>query len=245
MSTTGNKKWYLLAGTLLVTVLGFIADVDGAIGFAERVAGVDKPESSTAAGGTGVAESSLPTTSTSPVTPTAELTGNDSPPRTTSRSGSLSTPTVPAGRSATGWFDLIAYDPVAFGNGHSSVNSISIGTGSTPYPSSIKAYYPSSASNPSNRRTWLVGGHCTQLSVWVGKDASSSSSAGIGRFVVKAEDIEIGSAEAGMSDAPKHIELDITGVSRLTLFDTRAGNDANNAWGSPRVFCTAPPGKAK
>jgi hypothetical protein len=40
-------------------------------------------------------------------------------------------------------------------------------------------------------------------------------------------------------------ELDITGVSRLTLFDTRTRQDADNAWGNPRVYCTAPPGRAK
>jgi len=80
--------------------------------------------------------------------------------------------------------------------------------------------------------------------VWVGKDAASTKSAGTGRFVVSAEDVEKSAAQASMSDSPQHLEVDITGVVRLTLFDTRGGQDANNAWGSPRVHCSAPPGKA-
>lgn len=142
-----------------------------------------------------------------------------------------------------GWYELTAYRAVAFGNGHYSVDSITIGTES--YPSSIRGSYSSSASDPNNFRTWLVGGKCSQLSVWVGKDQSSPQSAGTGRFVIKNGDIEIRAAEATMNDAAKHLEVDIKGVSRLTLLDTRKRLDANNAWGNPRVLCTEPPGEAR
>lgn len=148
-------------------------------------------------------------------------------------------------RPAGGVYDLIAYTPVEFGNGHSSVNEISIGNEPNPFPSSIKGYYSSSAADPNNRRTWLTGGKCTKLTVSVGKDTASPKSGGTGRFSVKADDVEIAFKEAAIGDTPQRIDLDITGVSRLTLFDTRGGQDAYNAWGTPQVHCSVPPGKAK
>lgn len=175
-------------------------------------------------------------------TPTSETPVQDKP-ITTSVASSPGATAPP--RAAGGSYDLTAYEPVSFGNGHSSVNSISIGTGTDPFPSSIKGYYSSSASDPNNRRTWLTGGKCTKLTAWVGKDAASSKTAGTGRFIVKAEDVEIASKQAMISDAPQRIDIDITGVIRLTLFDTRGGQDAFNAWGTPQVQCTSPPGKAK
>ncbi|MFC0113266.1 NPCBM/NEW2 domain-containing protein [Kibdelosporangium aridum] len=141
------------------------------------------------------------------------------------------------------WYDLTGYVPTSFGNGHYSVGEIRIGTKS--FPNSIRGSYTSTASDPNNSRTWTVAGNCTQLSVWVGKDADSRETAGTGRFIVKAEDVEITSAEAVMTDPAKEISIGISGVVRLTLFDTRGGRDANNAWGSPRVYCTAPPGKKR
>jgi hypothetical protein len=77
----------------------------------------------------------------------------------------------------------------------------------------------------------------------VGKDAASRQSGGTGQFVVKSGDVELASKQASMTDAPQQIDLDISAVTRLTLFDTRSRLDANNAWGSPRVQCTAPPGE--
>jgi hypothetical protein len=150
---------------------------------------------------------------------------------------------LPAPRSGPAWYDLTAYEAVAFGNGHSSVSSITIGT--TSYPNSIRGYYQSSASDPNDRRTWLTAGACDRLSVWVGKDASSSGNGGTGHFSVQAENAEITGADATLNVPPQHLDVDITGVSRLTLLDTKASQDANNAWGSPKVHCTAPPGKQK
>jgi NPCBM/NEW2 domain-containing protein len=167
------------------------------------------------------------------VTPGGSASPSPSPsPDTTATTG-----------STEGWYELTAYRSVAFGNGHDSVDSITIGTES--YPSSIRGTYPSSAANQNNFRTWLVGGKCTQLSVWVGKDQASPRSAGTGRFIVKNGDLEMRTAEASMDDAPQHLEVDITGVSRLTLLDTRQRLDADNAWGNPRVQCTEPPGEAR
>jgi hypothetical protein len=136
---------------------------------------------------------------------------------------------------------------VANGNGHKSVDSITIGAGTEAdsCPSSIRGEYPSSVSNPNNRRTWLVGGKCRWLSVWVGKDQASPKDGGTGRFIIKNGDMQLRTAEVTIDDAPQHLEVDITGVSRLTLLDTRNGQDADNAWGTPRVLCTEPPGEAR
>lgn len=183
---------------------------------------------------TPVPQSQMP--SVGPSSPGVSASGPTAEPSPSSSSAVRSLPTE-------GWYELTAYRAVASGNGHYSVDSITIGTES--YPSSIRGSYSSSASDQNNLRTWLVGGKCSQLSVWVGKDQSSPQSAGTGRFIIKNGDIEIRAAEATMNDAAKHLEVDITGVSRLTLLDTRKRLDANNAWGNPRVLCTEPPGEAR
>jgi len=249
-SSGTKRKRYITGGVVLLGLLGFLADVGGAIDFVQGLFG----GADDAKAGGGVIAGADTTTG---VPPAPSGTGSTSAPgaatptgkQTTTTLSSLPQPTTPgtppSARSGPGWFDLTAYESVSSGNGFYTVNSINIGTGPDSYPNSFRASYPSSASNPNNRRVWLLGGKCTRLSVWVGKDASSSKSTGTGRFSVKAEDVEIRAVDATMTDAPQHIDLDITGVVRLTLFDTRGGQDANNAWGSPRVQCTAPLGKAR
>lgn len=240
-----KKKWYITAGTVVAVLLAFLANMDGTINFFDRLLGADEPTVTGSAGGseTSTTPTLSETTSASTTAPTTVEDSQSTSVSTSTHRGSTDSQATP--RTTAGWFDLTAYRPVAFGNGHDSVNSINIGTGVDPYPNSIQGYYSSSASDPNNRRTWQVGGHCTRFSAWVGKDASSSHTAGTGRFIIKAEDIEIHSAEATITDAPVPIELDITGIIRLTLLDTRTGQDANNAWGTPRVYCTAPPGEAR
>ncbi|GAB3464484.1 NPCBM/NEW2 domain-containing protein [Actinophytocola sediminis] len=241
-----NKKWYIALVAVAATLLTFFANVDGTIGFFSRIFSTNEAGAAGSTGDGGVDFTTSAPSETTPVQaaePTIVKDDQTTAAPTTTERGT--TQPQPAPRTTEGWFELTAYRSVAFGNGHDSVNTINIGTGAKPFPDSIRGSYSSSASSPDNNRTWLVGGHCTRLSVWVGKDAASSHTAGIGRFIIKAEDIEIHAVEATITDAPVHIDLDITGVVRLTLFDTRAGQDANNAWGSPRVHCTEPPGEAR
>jgi len=248
-SSGTKKKWYITVGIVVAALLAFFANVSGTIDFFQGMLGLDEADTSTPDSGDapgtkspGPSGSGEATSAPVTVTTTTERdAGTTEPPAT--GDGSAGDPPAPG--NTEGWFDLTAYEPVAFGNGHYSVNSINIGTGVDPYPQSIRGSYSSSASDPNNQRTWLVSGKCTRLSVWVGKDAASPQAAGIGQFIVKSGDIQIHSVEATITDAPQHIDLDITGVSRLTLFDTRGGRDANNAWGSPKVYCTAPPGKSR
>ncbi|WP_235921718.1 NPCBM/NEW2 domain-containing protein [Lentzea tibetensis] len=192
----------------------------------------------------GTTASSAPDSSQQPtttVTTTAEPISSSTSTLGTTQSAA-GQPTSKA--SGPTWYVLTAHQPVAFGNGHNSVNTITIGAQS--YPDSIRATYPSSAADPNNRRTWLTGGNCTKLSAWVGKDAGSPRTSGTGRFVVQAEEAEMAAVEATISTPAQHMDVDITGVVRLTLFDTRGGSaDAYNAWGTPRVFCSTPPGKSR
>ncbi|WP_177320350.1 NPCBM/NEW2 domain-containing protein [Lentzea waywayandensis] len=142
------------------------------------------------------------------------------------------------------WYDLTAYQTVESGDGHETVASISIGVGKEPFSRGIRGSAVSSATQPANFRTWSTAGRCTRLSVWIGKDAASPQAEGVGQFVIRADEADAVTRQAGIADAPQHVEIDISDVERLTLLDVRAGRDAANAWGTPRVFCAAPPGKA-
>ncbi|WP_433684723.1 NPCBM/NEW2 domain-containing protein [Nocardia sp. CA-119907] len=171
-----------------------------------------------------------------PVT-TQSLPTTQSPVTTTS-------PTTTGPRET--WYNLVEYTASGGGNGFNTVNSIRIGVPTRTFPGSIVGYYQSSLSEQNDRATWTVGGRCTKLSVWVGKDADSSSSAGVGRFYVRGDDADLAApVEKSMTDAPEEITADISGVGRLTLLDTRALSDARNAWGSPRVMCWDPPGSKR
>ncbi|ADJ49032.1 hypothetical protein AMES_7206 [Amycolatopsis mediterranei S699] len=238
-SGNGNKKWYFVAGGIIA---GLVAFLNGVFDLGDHIFGgssadAEAPAASPTAPGTAVASSSgvssaQPDEPAMPTKPVAAGTAERQPE---------TTPVSQARRSGPAWYDLTAYEAVSFGNGHSSVSSITIGN--TSFPNSIKGYYQSSASDPNDRRTWLTAGACDQLSVWVGKDAASSGKGGTGHFSVQAEAAEIAGADATLQDQPQQLVVDIAGVSRLTLFDTKASQDANNAWGSPKVRCTAPPGK--
>ncbi|MFI9503319.1 hypothetical protein [Nocardia sp. NPDC052566] len=155
---------------------------------------------------------------------------------------SVTTAPPPTGPRET-WYNLVEYTASGWANGFNSVNSIRIGVSRRTFTGSIVGYYQSGLDVQNDRATWTVGGACTKLSVWVGKDADSSSSEGVGRFFVRGDDADIHvPVEKSMTDAPEEITAVLSGVGRLTLLDTRALSDARNAWGSPRVMCTAPPG---
>lgn len=143
------------------------------------------------------------------------------------------------------WYDLTTHEPVEAGSGHEAVPSIGIGVGREPFARGIRGGAVSSTAQPNNRGTWLTAGKCTRLSVWVGKDAASPGQEGVGQFVIRADDTEAATRQASIADAPQHVEVDLSDVDRLTLLDVRGSRDAANAWGAPRVFCAAPPGKTR
>ncbi|MET9231580.1 NPCBM/NEW2 domain-containing protein [Lentzea sp. NPDC003310] len=147
--------------------------------------------------------------------------------------------------SSEDWYDLTTYAPVEAGTGLEFVPSVSIGVGREPLSGGLRGTAGSSAAQPVNFGTWQTASRCTRLSVWVGKDAASSQRDGVGQFVIKADETEAATRQAGIDDAPQHVEVDISDVDRLTLLDVRAGRDAVNAWGTPRVFCAAPPGRTR
>lgn len=147
-------------------------------------------------------------------------------------------------RPVEDWYDLTTYQTIESGAGHETLESISIGVGKEPFARGIRGSGGSSATQSANFRTWSTAGRCTRLSVWIGKDAASAQTEGVGQFVIRADKAEAVTRQASIADAPQHVEVDISDVDRLTLLDVRGGRDAANAWGTPRVFCSAPPGKS-
>lgn len=168
--------------------------------------------------------------------------GGDEPPATLPTTSPVEAAPPP---SAEDWYDLTAHEPVEAGTGLQFVPSISIGVGREPFPRGLRGAAGSSVAQPVNFGTWLVADRCTRLSVWIGKDAASAQRDGVGQFVISADEVEAASLQAGIADAPQHVEVDLSDVDRLTLLDVRAGRDADTAWGTPRVFCAAPPGRTR
>lgn len=224
----------ITAATLLVVTL---ANIDGAWSFIDRVTGDDSPPAAQLA-----QPSALPATTTT-ATPTKTTTASTSSTTTTSTTTSATRTTSAEPRTTDGWYDLVEYQSVSWNNGFDAVDPIRIGAAS--FPSSIVGYYPSSSSDPMNKATWTIGGGCDRFSVWIGKDSESSSSAGVGRFVIKTDDREIYTGEMAMNDGAREVDLDISGAVRLTLLDTRRSQDAKNAWGRPRVHCATAPGRKR
>ncbi|MBH0781395.1 NPCBM/NEW2 domain-containing protein [Nocardia bovistercoris] len=229
----------ITAATLLVVTL---ANIDGAWSFIDRITGDDS------GGATQIARTpALPPATTTTTTATT-TSGTPTSTSTTSTTGASTSPsstrtTSAEPRTADGWYDLVEYQSVSWNNGFDPVDPIRIGAAS--FPSSIVGYYPSSSSDPMNKATWTIGGGCDRFSAWIGKDSESSSSAGVGRFVIKTDDREIYTAEMAMNDGAREVDLDISGAVRLTLLDTRRSQDAKNAWGRPRVHCATAPGRKR
>ncbi|MGI5507322.1 NPCBM/NEW2 domain-containing protein [Lentzea sp. CA-135723] len=148
------------------------------------------------------------------------------------------TPPASAPTSTTSgeeWFDLTAHEPVESGEGQEVAQAITIGKES--YPRGLRG----TGVAPANYRSWLIKNRCSRLSVWVGKDAASDGE-GSGQFVIKTDGVEIATRQAGAGDAPQHVEIALADVDLLTLQDVRGARDADNAWGTPRVYCAAAPG---
>lgn len=152
------------------------------------------------------------------------------------------TPAVTTAKSTTPaaiWYDLTKYRAVIWNNGFDPVDPVRIGAAS--YPAGIVGSYQSSSTDQNDKAVWALGGRCTSFEASVGKNTDSSGG-GTGRFVVIGDDRELFSAEVGPNDPAAEVRVDITGVIRLTLFDTRRLQDATNAWGRPRVLCATAPG---
>lgn len=114
------------------------------------------------------------------------------------------------------------------------------------FPASIVGNYQSSTSDQNNKAVWAIAGQCSVFDVWIGKDVDSGYSGSTpGRFVVMADGRELDSQTLGPNDPPYHWQLDITGVNRLTIYDTRGTQDMSNAWGTPQITCSGSPGPAR
>lgn len=135
-------------------------------------------------------------------------------------------------------YDLTKLRSVVWNNGFGNIDPVRIGA--TSFPASIIGTYESGSSDPNDKAVWAIAGQCTAFDASVGKDTDSSGG-GTGHFVVLGDDRELFSVDVGPNDPAADIHVDITGVIRLTLFDTRSRQDAHNAWGRPRVSCSTRP----
>lgn len=221
--TKARRSRWLAATTVSALAVAALANAEGALSLLERL-------TSTTSASPAQISTDEHGVSTAAPTPTASVTPT---------SKVVSSTGVPS----AGWYELTSYQSVAWSNGFDPVDPVRIGSAS--FPSSIVGYYPSTSSDPMNRALWTVGGKCDRFSVWIGKDADSASSDGVGRFVVQADDREVFAGEMSMADPAREVAIDISGVVRLTLLDTRRSRDAKNAWGQPRVHCTEPPGRKR
>lgn len=138
-------------------------------------------------------------------------------------------------------YDLTKLRSVVWNNGFDPVDPVRIGTGT--YPAGIVGSYQSSSSDQNDKAVWAIAGQCTAFDTSVGKNTDSSGG-GTGHFVVLGDDRELFSVDVGPNDPAADVHVDITGIIRLTLLDTRHGQDATNAWGRPRILCAGSPGPA-
>lgn len=220
--------------TLVVVLVGALAALIGFFGYRAISSGPD-----------GAGNGAVTTTAPSPSalrssTSAAATTTSVTTTSTTLRTSAPATPIAPAAGPIA--YKLTAVQSVVWNNGFDSVTSVRIGS-MPPFPDSIVGNYQSSAADQNNKAIWVTGGQCSVFDVWIGKDAGSGNSgSGAGRFVVMDNAREVDSRSMGPDDPPYHWQVDITGVVRLTIYDTRASKDMANAWGTPQVTCTGPPG---
>lgn len=165
------------------------------------------------------------------------------PPTTmvTTVTGTTVTTTTPAPKAPI-WYDLTRLRSVVWNNGFDPIDPVRIGAAS--FPAGIIGSYQSSTTDQNDKAVWAIGGQCSTFAASVGK-YTDSSGGGTGRFVVIGDDRELTSVEVGPNDPAVDLNVDITGVIRLTLLDTKHLQDASNAWGRPRVLCAGSPGPAR
>ncbi|APA99952.1 NPCBM/NEW2 domain-containing protein [Nocardia seriolae] len=158
------------------------------------------------------------------------------PSTTTSAVTTTRNPTAPI------WYNLSKLSAVIWNNGFTPFDPVRIGA--APYPAGIVGGYQSSATDQNDKAVWAIGGQCTAFEASVGKNTDSAGG-GTGQFVVIGDDRELYSTAVGPNDPAVDVHVDISGVIRLTLYDTRHLQDATNAWGRPRVLCGSSPGPSR
>lgn len=139
------------------------------------------------------------------------------------------------------WLSLLDVKPTVWRNGFDSYEELTIKNST--FPRSIKGWYSTGKQfgDPNNAQ-WALKGKCTKLEVWVGQDADSPGHVGSSQFFVTLDGKVKAKRKAQYSDEAQKIELDLTGVTRMTFQDERTNHTgSNNVWGSPRVFCSENP----
>ncbi|WP_157514339.1 NPCBM/NEW2 domain-containing protein [Nocardia concava] len=177
------------------------------------------------------------------VSPSANAVPSSNP--TTPRASVSETSIVAPRVSGPIWYKLTQLRAVTWNNGFDLVDPVRIGAES--FPASIVGNYQSSASDQNNKAVWAIGGQCSEFKAWIGKNTDSGNSGiGSGRFVILGDGgRELYSETRGPTDPALLVDINIAGVTRLTIYDTRGGQDMANAWGSLQILCAGSPGPAR
>lgn len=148
---------------------------------------------------------------------------------------------VAAAPHGPGWFDLKDIQWNSSGNGFDCCRTLTIGT--TKYPNSILGWYTTGPRyGDPDKASIMLGGLCTKFVVDVGQSADSGNPQGPGQFRVWTDDTKLIADETiGLDQPAVHLDLDVTGASRLKIQDERHEPGANNVWGSPRLYCSENP----
>lgn len=145
--------------------------------------------------------------------------------------------------SGPGWYWLTDIEPANWENGLSVARDRHDTIKNTRYPNSIYGWYTTGkAYGDPDRATYMLAGKCTSFDVHVGQSANSRDVAGPGRFRVWKDDATLLADEyVAMNEEAHHLQIDLTGASRLTIQDDRDRLGGFNVWGSPRVYCSENP----
>lgn len=159
---------------------------------------------------------------------------------TSSGSGEEEPSTEAADGSGT-WISILDMKAASWSNGFDQEDELTIKN--TAFPRSIRGWYSTGKKfgDPDNAQ-WALKGKCTKLEVWVGQDADSPGHVGPSQFTVTLDGKIAAEREANYLDEAQKIELDLTGVTRMTFQDERTNTTgAFNVWGSPRLLCSENP----
>jgi len=122
-------------------------------------------------------------------------------------------------------------------NGFRGPKQLTIKT--TQFPNSLQG---TQFNNVPDEATYGLGGACTEFKVSVGLDAQSPQVGGAIVFQVYLDDVVKATATRGPYDEPQVLTLDVTGVARMKIVDTRPTyKDAFTVWGSPVLTCNRNP----
>lgn len=142
-----------------------------------------------------------------------------------------------------GWYWLSDIETASTGNGYRLIRNKPGVINTTEYPNSFLGSYTTGPRfGDPNRATYALKGKCTTLDLYVGQSADSGQAAGPGRFRIWLNDTNLVADEyVAMNEDAHHLQIDVSGASRMIFQDDRDRDGGFNVWGSPRLYCSENP----